>query len=248
MFYFSANGRAGIDDFRPEVHDSDGLLMLNGRGERLWRPLSNPKMLQISSFIDAGPRGFGLVQRNRSVDAYQDFEAAYERRPSLWVEPVGDWGQGTVTLVEIPSEAEIHDNIVAFWQPQAPITAGSEYSFSYRLSWGGDPLQEPGCAVVAETRSGRASLQGPTPIRLFVIDYVIIPDGSHSMPAEDPKAKVFTSAGKVANVVMAKNPEIKGWRLSFHLDPESAPSVELRVELAFADGRSAEIWMYRWTA
>jgi glucans biosynthesis protein len=247
MFFFSANGRSGIDDFRPEVHDSDGLLMLNGRGERLWRPLANPKTLQISSFVDAGPRGFGLIQRNRDIDAYQDFEAAYERRPSLWVEPVGDWGQGTVTLVEIPSDSEIHDNIVAYWQPQTPIAAGSEYAFSYRLSWGGDPLQEPGSAVVAETRSGRASVQGPSPVRLFVIDYVI-PDGSRGMPAEDPKAKVFNNAGKIANVVMAKNPVTKGWRLSFHLDPESAASIELRVELSFADERSAETWMYRWTA
>jgi glucans biosynthesis protein len=247
MFYFDANGRTGFDDFRPEVHDSDGLLMLNGRGERLWRPLANPKTLQISSFLDAGPRGFGLIQRNRDVAAYQDFEAAYERRPSLWVEPVGDWGQGTVTLIEIPSDAEIHDNIVAYWQPRDPIAAGSEYAFSYRLSWGGDPLQEPGGAVVVATRSGRASTQGPTPVRLFVIDYAI-PDASRGMPEADPKAKVNTSAGKVFNVVIARNPMTKGWRLSFHLDPESAASIELRVEVAFADERPAETWMYRWTA
>src|SRR4029077_14958794 len=110
------------------VHDSNGLLMVNGRGERLWRPLANPKNLQISAFVDAGPRGFGLIQREREPKAYQDFESHYERRPSLWVEPVGDWGKGAVTLVEIPSDSEINDNIVAYWAPQEPIAAGTEYA------------------------------------------------------------------------------------------------------------------------
>ena len=118
--------------------------MVNGRGERLWRPLSNPHALQISAFQDTGPRGFGLIQRDRDVDTYQDFESHYERRPSLWVEPVGDWGQGSVTLVEIPSDSEINDNIVAYWSPKDPIPAGSEFSFAYRLSWGNDPAQAAG--------------------------------------------------------------------------------------------------------
>jgi periplasmic glucans biosynthesis protein len=146
MFYFDANGRERGDDWRPEVHDSDGLLMVNGHGERLWRPLANPRNLQISAFVDAGPRGFGLVQRNRDPKAYEDFESHYERRPSLWVEPVGDWGKGTVTLVEIPSDSEVNDNIVAYWSPQQPIAAGTEYAFAYRLSWGNEPQQPPGTA------------------------------------------------------------------------------------------------------
>jgi glucans biosynthesis protein len=163
------------------------------------------------------------------------------------VEPVGDWGQGSVTLVEIPSNSEVNDNIVAFWQPQAPIAAGSEYSFAYRLSWGNGPPQTEGGAIVSATRRGRADLKQDTPPRLFVIDYVL-PDKTAPRPAQDPKATVTVSAGKVSHLVIGANPMTQGWRITFQLDPESADSVELRLVLAFTDGRPAEIWVYRWTA
>jgi len=113
MFLFDASNRARFDDYRNAVHDSDGLQILNGRGERLWRPLANPRMLQISAFLDNNPQGFGLVQRKREFDDYEDGEASYERRPSVWIEPAGEWGPGHVELVEIPSDNEINDNIVA---------------------------------------------------------------------------------------------------------------------------------------
>src|SRR5580704_14869388 len=114
MFLFDANNRAGFDDYRGAVHDSHGLTMMSGKGERIWRAVTNPKTLQISAFEDAGPRGFGLVQRERNFLDYQDLEAVYEKRPSLWVEPLGDWGEGAVMLVEIPSDREVNDNIVGF--------------------------------------------------------------------------------------------------------------------------------------
>ena len=248
MFYFGANDRTNIDDFRPEVHDSDGLLMVNGRGERLWRPVSNPSTLQISAFVDAGPRGFGLMQRDRVFETYQDLEAVYERRPSLWVEPVGDWGQGAVTLIEIPTNSEIHDNIVAYWQPKDPIPAGSEYSFAYRLSWGGDPNYVPGGMVVAGTRVGRATLDGDSTSRRFVIDF-FPPEPLEGKPAPEPKATVTTSKGKISNVVLIPNPKLgEGWRVNFELDPEDATLVELRTVLEFPDQRPAETWVYRWTA
>ncbi len=171
MYMFSPNGRTKADDFRPEVHDSDGLLMINGRGEHLWRPLANPAELQVSAFADKSPMGFGLLQRERNPASYQDFEAHYHRRPSLWVEPVGDWGEGDVDLIEIPSNSEIHDNIVAFWNPRTPIAAHAEYRFSYRLLWGEVPRPEPGRARVLATRRGRADVRNPTAVRLFVIDY-----------------------------------------------------------------------------
>lgn len=249
MFFFGPNDRIDVDDFRPEVHDFDGLLILNGRGERLWRPLANPSTLQISSFVDAGPRGFGLIQRDRDFVTYQDLEADYERRPSLWVEPVGDWGQGGVTLVEIPTNSEIHDNIVAYWQPKDPIPAGSEYSFAYRLSWGGDPTFVQGGMVVADTMIGRASLEEDSPQRRFVIDFAPqqLLEGK---PAPEPKATVTTSAGTISNVVVIPNPKIgqgQGWRVNFELDPEKATLVELRVVLDFPDERPSETWVYRWT-
>lgn len=118
MFLFGENTKNRFDDHRPEVHDSDGLLIWNGKDEVLWRPLDNSKYLRISSFMDENPKGFGLMQRDRDPAHYLDFEADYEQRPSAWVEPSGNWGKGTIQLVEIPSQQEIHDNIVAFWVPE----------------------------------------------------------------------------------------------------------------------------------
>ncbi|WP_181704702.1 glucan biosynthesis protein [Chthonobacter rhizosphaerae] len=247
MFFFSSNGRQNVDDFRPEVHDSDGLLMITGRGERLWRPLANPKDLQISAFVDRSPRGFGLIQRDRDFNSYQDLEAGYERRPSLFVEPVGDWGAGAVTLVEIPTNAEIHDNIVAFWSPQDRIPAGSEYFYAYRLAWGGDPAMGLGSAVIHATRSGRADIGQPTPERLFVIDYTFVP-GVDRGTLGAPKATVSASKGTIRNVVIHDNPTIGGLRLSFQLDPQNEPLIELRANLTFETGAPAETWVYRWTA
>ena len=165
MFVFGPNDRVGIDDFRTAVHDSDGLAIWNGKGEWLWRPLSNPETLQISEFIDDSPRGFGLLQRHRAFADYQDLEAQYERRPSLWIEPIGHWGSGAVQLVEIPSKTEYHDNIVVFWRPSQPIPAQSEDRRTYRLHWCWTPPVIPPLATTADTRVG-AGLEKGT--RLFV--------------------------------------------------------------------------------
>lgn len=247
MYYHSLNGRVEIDDFRPEVHDSDGLLMVNGRGERLWRPLANPSSLQISAFMDTSPVGFGLMQRNRNYTLYQDLEASYEKRPSLWVEPVGDWGKGAVVLTEIPTNSEIHDNIVAFWQPAEAIAAGTQYSFSYRLTWGVEPRLQPGEVRVQATRSGRADLSQATPLRLFVIDYHI-PVAGDQRPTELPSARVFSSAGTTQKVSVRENPANGGYRVSFEFDPQQQTIAELRAELNFSDQRPTETWLYRWTA
>ena len=245
MFMFSASGRSGVDDFRPQVHDSDGLLIFNGRGEHLWRPLANPAKLQMSSFTDQKPRGFGLMQRNRNLADYQDFGAHLERRPSLWVEPIGDWGEGEVILTEIPSDAEIHDNIVAFWRPRKPLAAGSEFRVSYRLSWGDEPSAARDRLRVLATALGRADVKGPTPVRRFVIDYS--PELKQESTAAPPSATVTTSAGKVQDVVVSDNPLTRGYRVTFTLDPEKSELCELRLELKFEDSRCAEVWLYRWT-
>jgi glucans biosynthesis protein len=246
MFMFAASDRANADDFRPRVHDSDGLLVFNGRGEYLWRPLANPARLQISAFADQGPRGFGLMQRDRDLDDYQDFESHFERRPSLWVEPRGDWGEGEVILTEIPSDAEIHDNIVAFWRPRKPVTAGSEFRVSYRLAWGDEPGGARDRLRVLWTAVGRADVRAPTPLRRFVVDY------SPGRPecgrkCATPAAVVTASAGKVQDVVVGDNPLTRGYRVTFVLDPEKADLSELRLELKFQDPRCAEVWLYRWT-
>ncbi|MCT8868885.1 glucan biosynthesis protein G [Shewanella xiamenensis] len=243
MFLHSLNGRHDTDDFRPEVHDSDGLLMFNGRGEHLWRPLANPRQLQVSAFSDNSPQGFGLIQRERNYASYQDLEAQYERRPSLWIEPVGNWGQGAVVLTEIPTESEIHDNIVSFWKPRQPIPAGSEYHFAYRMSWGDEPVAKTNSVVVSRTASGRADIAKATPRRLFVVDYHL----NGAMPDELPLAKVESSGGVISNVVIARNTANNGYRLAFELEPEDKDLIELRAELKFSTPRQVETWLYRWT-
>nr|WP_245906071.1 glucan biosynthesis protein G [Pseudoroseomonas aestuarii] len=244
MFWFSPLNRAGRDDWRPAVHDSDGLLMFTGRGERVWRPLNNPRDLQLSAFGDVNPRGFGLMQRRRDFDSYEDLEARYEKRPSLWVEPIGDWGEGAVQLVEIPTSGEIHDNIVAFWRPKDPLRAKGEYRYTFRLHWCDEAPGSPELGRLMSTRSGASWTQGG---RLFVIDAT---GGALDNLAPDakPEALVTASRGEVRNVVVQRNPETQGWRISFDLFPGDARAVELRAELKAGPEAVAETLLYRWTA
>jgi glucans biosynthesis protein len=244
MFFFGSADRVGVDDFRPAVHDSGGLAIWNGRGERLWRPLGNPAKLQISQFLDDGPRGFGLLQRQRRFETFEDLEANYERRPSLWVEPVGNWGPGAVHLIEIPSNEEIHDNIVAYWRPAKPIPAGAEHRFGYRLFWCWQPAPEPDIAIVASTRIGASH----TPrSRLFVVDFA---GGRLKQRGADrlAKAVVEASQGHVLHPVVQPNPSTGGQRVSFLLDPADAKVAELRCFLTLDGERISEVWTWRWTS
>jgi glucans biosynthesis protein len=244
MFFFGSADRVGVDDFRPAVHDSDGLAIWNGRGERLWRPLTNPSKLQISQFLDTGPRGFGLLQRKRRFEQFEDLEARYEKRPSLWVEPVGDWGPGAVHLIEIPSDEEIHDNIVAFWRPAKRLVAGAEFTFSYRLFWCWTPMPESGIAAVASTRVGIGRIPKT---RLYVIDF----EGERlkqRAPDKLAEADVRASAGNILHPVVQAIRGGTGQRVSFMLDPGDAKVVEMRCHLAVDGERVTEVWMSRWTS
>ena len=248
--FFSGEGRSRfLDDFRPEVHDSDGLLIATGDGEWLWRPLVNPTALQVSSFSDVNPRGFGLLQRDRNFDHYQDLESLFEARPSVWIEPLGDWGKGVVQLVEIPSDADWNDNIVAFWSPDEPAKAGKAWRFAYRLSLVLDkPGLPPGGQTYA-TRIGRGGVGGEiTPgKRKFVIDFVgdRLKELSADMPVE---AVVTASSGQVDHQVVQRNHFIDGWRVFFELKPEGAAPVELRCFLKLGEDILTETWSYQWRA
>lgn len=240
MFLFDQTNRGGYDDFRDAVHDSDGLQILNGSGEQIWRPLANPRRLQMSAFVDENPRGFGLMQRKRDPEEYNDFTARYEDRPSLWVEPVGDWGRGSVVLVEIPTERETNDNIVAFWRPRQPIAEGQPFSASYRLHWGEDAPIGSTLMRVAHTRTG-ASMAGK---RFFVVDF----DASRSeIPLDQLTVESSVSRGTISEPHLTHDDRSGVIRATFELDPENQPLAEVRLRL-MADGEPAsETWLYRWT-
>ncbi|MCZ7658111.1 MAG: glucan biosynthesis protein G [Xanthobacteraceae bacterium] len=242
MFWFGPGDRNNADDFRPAVHDSDGLAIRNGRGEQLWRPLANPQDLQISAFADTNPRGFGLLQRRREFAAYQDLEAQYQKRPSAWVEPIGDWGEGQILLVEIPTRNEYNDNIVAFWRPKEPFQPKRDYTFVYRLHWGREAMLSAELAAFTQMRVGAAGESE----RQFVLETT--GEMFKSLPADaEVIGKVTADKGQIRHVVTQPNPHTGGWRLSFRLAPERAPLVELRAQLLHQDKPVSEVWVHRWT-
>jgi periplasmic glucans biosynthesis protein len=240
MFLFDETNRGRLDDYRPEVHDSDGLQINSSAGEHVFRQLANPTKLQVSTFTTRPPEGFGLVQRSRDQSDFQDFEDQYERRPSAWVEPKGDWGPGAVELVEIPSGRESNDNIVAFWRPAQGLAAGHPAEYAYRLSWLAEPALPKGLGEVMATRSG-ASLDGKR--RVFLLDIV-----GAGEKTKDLTVDVSASAGKISNVALTSNAAMHGLRASFEIDPSNADLIEMRLRLMRGDRPVSETWLYRWTA
>ena len=235
-----------MDDFRPEVHDSDGLIIQTGAGERIWRPLINPRGLRISTFQVENPRLFGLLQRDRDFAHYQDLEAHYHNRPSAQVEPLDDWGKGVVELVEIPSDAERYDNIVAFWTPEARVQAGDQLEYAYRLRFTADPEERlTGGRTLATRIGGGGTDVLDSSRRKFVVDFV----GEHlkSLSPETPvTATVTASTGTLSPPVAQHNPETGGWRLFFELHPERERTSELRAFLYAEDDVLSETWSFEW--
>ena len=228
-----------IPDYRPAVNDSEGLAMMRGNGERLWRPLNNPRTLQVSAFMDVNPRGFGLIQRNRQFDYYQDLEAHYHRRPSAWVEPLGDWGNGHVELIEIPSDSEANDNIVAYWKPAEGLKNGQPFSYSYRLTW---PEDEP--LMNSRTRIVRSA--GGT--KLFTDKKEVVIDYSHLASEEIDNINVEASInnGAILEARLQPNPYTEGARVFVNFTSENAQTAELRIRLTRDEKPVAATWLYRW--
>jgi glucans biosynthesis protein len=252
MFLKDTHDSDGPLDFRPAIHDSDGLASWNGRDEHLWRPLVNPADLQVSCFEDNNPRGFGLVQRARKFDAYEDLEARYEDRPTAWVEPEGDWGDGCVQLIEIPTAVEYFDNIVAAWRPKKTLLAGHAYAISYRLGWRDDAPAWDGYRV-AKTRIGIGSRPGT--VRL-VVDFLDPRDskpekvasvGVTDVPLRPlPEAAISASVGLAGAPLVQRNPESGGIRATFEFDPQDGKESELRLGLVSNGEPVSEVWLFRW--
>lgn len=242
MFWFGPNSRRNVDDYRPAVHDSDGLQMQTGAGQSLWRSLASHRALQISAFVDRDPRGFGLAQRARDFGTYQDAEAMYHQRPSAWIEPEGNWGEGQVRLVEIPVENEFNDNIVSYWTPKDRLAARERHEYRYRLTFSALPPTDMPLARVVQTRGGRSINVATT--RSFIVDFEL------PMFAENlPETEVTTSAGRIVHAYLKPLPDEGVLRLAFEFEPGDAQLADLQAVLKTKEGLAlSETWLTRWTA
>lgn len=250
MYWYGENQRDRAADWRPEIHDNDGLAIWTGKGERIWRPLINPPTLQTNSFVDTNPKGFGLIQRDRDFADYQDDGAFYDKRPGIWVEPRGNWGKGAVQLVEIPTEDEIHDNIVAYWRPDQPIKKGDSLSLDYRLYWqNAEPNYPKNIARAVATRIGRGGLPGanPWPVnkRKFAIDW----QGgtlNELQQRYDLTPVINVSNGKAEGAYVIKVVGTDRWRSLFDITVDGKAPIDLRCYLKLGDKTLTETWIYQY--
>jgi glucans biosynthesis protein len=251
MFLYGEDGTSRrFDDYRPQVHDSDGFMTQTGHGEWIWRPLANPRELRVNRFMDENPRGFGLIQRERDFAHYQDVESQFQSRPSYWVEPLGNWGKGGVELVEIPSDEEIHDNMVAYWVPAQAVVAGKPLSFSYLVSaFAQAPHWPPGGRVVA-TRNGNPGMgdnkgRFAAGARRMVVEFAGGDlDGLDG--AQPVKADVNAENGQIEALTVQRL-ATGVWRVAFVVTPKMKKPVDLHCYLTLYGEALTESWVYQWT-
>lgn len=247
MFWYAESNRRAASDWRPELHDNDGLSLWTGSGERIWRPLQNPPTLAESVFVDFNPRGFGLIQRDRNFGHYQDEGLRYERRPDVWVEPLDPWGPGGVHLIEAPTDNEIYDNINVFWRPQQPARAGGQQTFRYRLHWRSSEPFPPEVGRITNVFAGRDP-HAPAEKKTFrfVLDFE--GGGIEGLREEARKAlrpAITASRGTVAHAILYQLAGDRRWRALFDVEAEGGEPVELRCSLDWEGQALSETWLYR---
>lgn len=250
MYLFGGSDPGAFDDFRSAVHDSEALVLTMASGETYYRPLNNPPRLASSYLGAENPTSFGLVQRTRSFDSYLDAEAHYDLRPSVVVEPLNDWGRGSVSLIEIPSDLEVNDNIVAMWVPRRDTKAGDSLEFDYRLRWGMAPRGDGSAdlARVLRTRVGKggvSGVEGTTDRRKFVVDFA---GGTLAELSADAKVDPSVSIlhGEVLETVLSRIEGTGTWRLVIEARAEKGAIAELKAELSGYGRLLSETWLYQW--
>ncbi len=245
MYLHGENDRTlSSGDFRPESHDSDGLLVWFGNGERLWRPLQNPDILRTSVLRAEALKGFGLYQRDRDFGHYEDLDAHYERRPSVWIEPEEGFGPGAVYLIEIPTKDDIHDNIVAFFTPDAPLVPGKALSLAYRMLWGARPGPKGSTQAARATHVSRSGVEGVPAARAarrFAIDFA---GADVPSAADGVEAVVTVASGHVHRARVQAHPDIGGLRALFDFTPDNENPVEMRCFLRDKGVALSETWSY----
>jgi glucans biosynthesis protein len=247
MYWYGKLNRDHARDWRPEIHDSDGLAIWTGADEHIWRPLNNPPVTKVSSFLDTSPKGFGLIQRERHFEAYEDDGVFYNLRPSVWIEPVGDWGAGAVQLLEIPTNDETMDNIVAYWNPKRPVNAGDRVALSYRIHWRNGMPFDHGNGVVAATRRGKGGRPGQ-PRRRGITKYVIDFEGGDLGKLENTDGVTLTlsvSRGKFDLVSAYRVVGTPRWRAMFDYTADGNEAADLRAYLDQNGRALSETWIYQ---
>jgi glucans biosynthesis protein len=253
MFFTGENDRRFFEDYRPELHDSDGLMIHSGSGEWLWRPLRNPKQQAVSAFVERSPRGFGLMQRDRNFEHYQDLDLAYERRPSYWVEPQGDWGEGVIELIEMPTTDESNDNVVVQWTPKTPLEPGKEFAFGYRLTAMLDSSDlHPGGRVVNTFQAAPKALGSVEPVadgaRRFIVDFAGGDLDYHLKQPDKVEIVPSITRGKIDRAFLVPNPKINGFRAFVDITGEPGQLAEMRAFLKSGPKTLTETWSYPWRA
>lgn len=244
MFWFGEHSASRHGDFRPEVHDSDGLLIHTGTDEWLWRPLSNETSIKVTCFADENPQGFGLLQRDRNFSSYEDLEVLYQKHPSAWVEPGSGWNRGEIRLVELPTDTEYADNIIVFWAPDEPLTPKKPLEFSYRLHWFTDNPALPPLARALNTRIGVAPEYPDA--KKFVLDF----SNSGGLDPKHPEAIepiISLTNGTLKSKHLQFNPINKTWRVFFYVQPiDQTQPTEMRCFLQSDGLARSETWTYFW--
>lgn len=253
MFFVGENDRRFRDDYRPELHDSDGLLIHSGAGEWLWRPLRNPKEAENSVFLDNNIRGFGLMQRDRVFEHYQDLDLTYERRPGYWIEPHDGWGEGQVELIELPTADETNDNIVAFWRPKAPVEAGQALTFRYRMrSLSGTGMLNPGGMTqntfITRPRALGSAENAPPGSARFILDFVGGDLGFYLSAPQDVGIIASASQGRITRSTLIPNPSTRGFRAMIDVEVPPGQLSDLRAFLKAGSRVLTETWTYPWKA
>lgn len=249
MYWFSNYDKSYQLEWRNGAHDSDGLALWTGAGERIWRPLVNPPGPSTSAFVDENPRGFGLMQRDRDPEHFLDRWLNYERRPSLWIEPQGNWGRGAFHLVEFPTDHEDFDNIGCFWVPSEPVKAGQNLVYRYRMHWNADEPNPPASiARPITTRIGRGGFpntrSNPPEIKRLVIEFA---GGTLANFPKDrkPEAVITPSRGEISAIFLETTTWNKAWRMQFDIKAAGPEPVDIRAYLRDGDKALTETWLFK---
>ncbi len=247
MFWFGKNTEHKPDDYRSEVHDTDGLLVQMGNGEVFWRPLDNPPAMRHQIFHAPNIHGFGLLQRERDFSAYQDIFNLYHLTPSVWIEPRGDWGDGDLHLVELSTSYEGLDNIVAFWDPKIKPTPLQPFRFGYTMKWTRETDLKISANKIVATRVGLdAKFPGA---HQFVIDF----DGPNldAIPENKPPVAIASCSPNAAIVqnYVVRNFLAGTWRVYLTMQPNPGDHnpVDVRCTLHSGEATIGETWTYQWS-